>query len=211
MSDEAVAKGAAKAAKKAKKEAEAGAATTPAKELKKKAKAKTPQSSDDVKPGGKKRTREEQEEENGGGGAAAAPASKAAKTAAKGSSKKKAGSDDEAPASPAPLTATTPASELGLDRFELSEQVKSMLRSQGIEALFPIQAMTLGHGLKGVDVVGRARTGCGKTLAFVLPIVERILMEQRTGGSSAGRGAGRLPSVIVLAPTRELAKQVRGA
>ncbi|EFJ43297.1 hypothetical protein VOLCADRAFT_66087 [Volvox carteri f. nagariensis] len=136
------------------------------------------------------------------------PPLKKAKRSAKASA-----SDDTEPQPPAaahqaPITAATPASELGLDRFPLSEQVKSMLRSQNIESLFPIQAMTLEPGLAGVDVVGRARTGCGKTLAFVLPIVERILAEQRKG-VAAGRVAGRLPICIVLAPTRELAKQVQ--
>ena len=47
------------------------------------------------------------------------------------------------------------------------------------------------------------RTGCGKTLAFVLPIIEKL---QASAGTS--RPHGRHVSVIVLAPTRELAKQV---
>lgn len=54
-----------------------------------------------------------------------------------------------------------------------------------------------------------ARTGQGKTLAFVLPIVERLLAQNSDG--IARRQQGRLPRVIVLAPTRELAKQVRCA
>ncbi|GIL48606.1 hypothetical protein Vafri_5082 [Volvox africanus] len=133
---------------------------------------------------------------------------KKAKRAAKDST-----SEDTEPQPPAagglgPITAATPTSELGLDRFPLSEQVKSMLRSQNIESLFPIQAMTLEPGLAGLDVVGRARTGCGKTLAFVLPIIERMLTEQKKGATT-GRVAGRLPVCIVLAPTRELAKQVQ--
>ncbi len=48
------------------------------------------------------------------------------------------------------------------------------------------------------------RTGCGKTLAFVLPIVQRLL----DGNQAARPEKGRSPRVIVLAPTRELAKQV---
>lgn len=51
-----------------------------------------------------------------------------------------------------------------------------------------------------------SRTGQGKTLAFVLPIVERLLADN-TG--TARKQHGRLPRVIVLAPTRELAKQVQ--
>ena len=63
-----------------------------------------------------------------------------------------------------------------------------------------LQAQTLNFLLDGFDLVGRARTGCGKTLAFVLPIVERL-------GRNPNRQHGRAPRVIVLAPTRELAKQ----
>jgi hypothetical protein len=100
----------------------------------------------------------------------------------------------------------SPSNPNALDNFALSEQIKSLLRSKSIEALFAIQAACFDVVLDGKDVVGRARTGCGKTLAFVLPIVQ-VLSE--TAGSSGGRRPfGRPPAVIVLAPTRELAKQV---
>lgn len=101
-------------------------------------------------------------------------------------------SSEEAVAAPSPNA---------LDNFPLSEPLKAALRSKGINELFDIQAACLSKLLEGKDLVGRARTGCGKTLAFVLPIVERL--------SKMPRGRGRAPSVIVLAPTRELAKQVR--
>ena len=106
-------------------------------------------------------------------------------------------------------------------------------RIAGIKALFPIQAETLRPVLGGNDLVGRARTGCGKTLAFTLPIVQSCMSSVPTSGRrAAGRGpmavgeacpwrtavrpdvAGvrltRATSlcVAVLAPTRELAKQV---
>ena len=55
-------------------------------------------------------------------------------------------------------------------------------------------------------MVGRARTGQGKTLAFVLPIIERLARDNPAPGGR--RPHGRCPSVVVLAPTRELAKQV---
>jgi ATP-dependent RNA helicase DDX21 len=97
------------------------------------------------------------------------------------------------------------ANPLALDNFQLSEPVKSLLRAKGIQSLFDIQAQCLPPLLEGKDLVGRARTGCGKTLAFVLPIVERLAQLDGTGKRAFGRG----PSVIVLAPTRELAKQVR--
>ena len=98
------------------------------------------------------------------------------------------------------------ANPLSLDNFALSEPVKSLLRAKQIEALFPIQAQCLPPVLGGKDLVGRARTGCGKTLAFVLPIVE--LLSKDSLGAGGRRAYGRPPSVVVLAPTRELAKQV---
>lgn len=77
----------------------------------------------------------------------------------------------------------------------------------GIESLFVIQAKTLDLVIDGNDVVGRARTGCGKTLAFVLPVVQSLLLGP--DAKSLKRPFGRKPSVLVLAPTRELAKQAR--
>ncbi|KAG9445119.1 hypothetical protein H6P81_016459 [Aristolochia fimbriata] len=92
-----------------------------------------------------------------------------------------------------------------VSNFRISAPLREKLKSKGIEALFPIQAMTFDMILDGYDLVGRARTGQGKTLAFVLPILESI-----TSGRKASRktGYGRSPSVLVLLPTRELATQV---
>eukprot|EP00890_Picochlorum_soloecismus_P003166 jgi/Picsp_1/3850/NSC_01362-R1_protein len=98
---------------------------------------------------------------------------------------------------------TPPADPMSIENFNLSSPTKSLLRAKGIESLFPIQSQCLVPLLEGKDLVGRARTGCGKTLAFVLPIVESL------GKDGQGRRPhGRNPSVVVLAPTRELAKQV---
>ena len=88
-----------------------------------------------------------------------------------------------------------------LDRFPMNVNVKATLRASGIEALFPIQSATFNIILEGKDLIGRARTGQGKTLAFALPVIEML----RADGGGSGR---RDPRVLVLAPTRELAKQV---
>lgn len=89
-----------------------------------------------------------------------------------------------------------------LSSFSLSAPTQQAMVEMGISHLFPIQVRTYSHINKGRDVIGRARTGCGKTLAFVLPLVERIL--------ASGRELlrGRSPVVVCLAPTRELARQV---
>ncbi|GFY84269.1 DEAD box RNA helicase [Actinidia rufa] len=93
-----------------------------------------------------------------------------------------------------------------VSNFRISAPLREMLKSKGIESLFPIQAMTFDTILDGSDLVGRARTGQGKTLAFVLPILESLTC----GPAKAAKktGYGRLPSVLVLLPTRELATQV---
>ncbi|XP_004496646.1 DEAD-box ATP-dependent RNA helicase 7 [Cicer arietinum] len=93
-----------------------------------------------------------------------------------------------------------------VSKFRISEPLREKLKEKGIESLFPIQAMTFDLVLNGSDLVGRARTGQGKTLAFVLPILESVA----NGPAKASRkiGYGRPPSVLVLLPTRELASQV---
>ena len=113
-------------------------------------------------------------------------------------------SEDTVVAAEAAPVPAKPANPLALDNFRLSAPVKSLLRAKGFDTLFDIQAQTLNHLLDGFDLVGRARTGCGKTLAFVLPIIERLSQ----GYDGSRRAFGRGPKVIVLAPTRELAKQV---
>jgi superfamily II DNA/RNA helicase len=83
--------------------------------------------------------------------------------------------------------------------FALNEGIVSGLAARGITTPSPIQAESLPFSLEGRDVLGRARTGTGKTLAFALPIVTRV---------NPSRERNRLPRVIVLSPTRELAKQI---
>eukprot|EP00958_Prasinococcus_capsulatus_P014643 scaffold1541_cov418-Prasinococcus_capsulatus_cf.AAC.1 len=97
-----------------------------------------------------------------------------------------------------------------LENFNISEPVKKALTKKGINSLFPIQISTYKIILEeGADVIGRARTGQGKTLAFVLPVIESLC---RKYGERTSRPAyGRAPGVLVLTPTRELAKQVCAA
>jgi len=79
-----------------------------------------------------------------------------------------------------------------------------VLDTHGITAPFPIQTATLPDALAGRDVLGRGRTGSGKTYAFALPLLARL------SASGTRRQAGR-PRALVLAPTRELATQISAA
>jgi superfamily II DNA/RNA helicase len=78
------------------------------------------------------------------------------------------------------------------------------LAARGITSPFPIQSVTLPDSLTGRDVLGRGRTGSGKTYAFLLPVLARL---------AAGRGRRRpgRPRALILAPTRELASQIDAA
>ncbi len=81
-------------------------------------------------------------------------------------------------------------------------RLADVLASDGKTDAFPIQRDTLPDSLAGRDVLGRGRTGSGKTIAFALPLVARL-----AGASAAARTSGR-PRGLVLAPTRELATQI---
>lgn len=96
------------------------------------------------------------------------------------------------------------ASDVGLEisKLGISEHIVSALAGKGITKLFPIQKAVLEPAMKGCDMIGRARTGTGKTLAFGIPIMDKILRFNEK------HGCGKYPLAMVLAPTRELAKQV---
>jgi len=77
------------------------------------------------------------------------------------------------------------------------------LTAQGITEPFPIQVKTLPDTLAGRDVLGRGRTGSGKTIAFAIPLVARLAEREAAHFRKPGR-----PMALVLAPTRELATQI---
>ena len=70
----------------------------------------------------------------------------------------------------------------------VSEALSADLARVGITEAFPIQEKTLPDSLSGRDVLGRGRTGSGKTIAFVAPIVEHLLRTRPEGGRTVGSG-----------------------
>ena len=91
----------------------------------------------------------------------------------------------------------------------LGGNVVRALAELGAETPFPIQAATAPDVLAGKDVLGRGRTGSGKTIAFGAPLVERLMQLWAESGKSGGkRQLGRAPRALILAPTRELALQI---
>ncbi|UQX02157.1 DEAD/DEAH box helicase [Streptomyces sp. RerS4] len=84
----------------------------------------------------------------------------------------------------------------------LPEGVVRKLAQNGVTAPFPIQAATIPDALAGKDILGRGRTGSGKTLSFGLPTLARL---------AGGHTEKKKPRAIILTPTRELAMQVADA
>ncbi len=80
----------------------------------------------------------------------------------------------------------------------------AVLTDRGITTPTPIQAVTLPDSLAGRDVLGRGRTGSGKTYAFLVPLVARLVASERPARS-------RRPRALVLAPTRELVGQIKAS
>jgi superfamily II DNA/RNA helicase len=96
------------------------------------------------------------------------------------------------------------AGAAGFAALGVPEVLVKALEAQGILEPFPIQAATLPDSLAGRDVLGRGRTGSGKTYAFVLPLLARLTAKP------APRRPGR-PRALILAPTRELATQIEAS
>ncbi|HTA08165.1 MAG TPA: DEAD/DEAH box helicase [Streptosporangiaceae bacterium] len=105
---------------------------------------------------------------------------------------------DDSPAAE-PTAADVDSSVKTFRDFGIAEPICAALEAQGITSAFPIQALTLPVALDGHDLIGQARTGTGKTLAFGIPILERLGEASREPAS---------PRALVVVPTRELAIQV---
>ncbi len=87
---------------------------------------------------------------------------------------------------------------LGLDA-----RLEHALTERGFETTMPIQSAVFPAVLAGIDLVACAQTGTGKTLAFLLPLMQRLL-----GAPGATGASGACTRVLILAPTRELAVQI---
>src|SRR6187549_1576129 len=96
-----------------------------------------------------------------------------------------------------------PLTDIAFSSFDLHPAMLAGLESAGFTRCTPIQALTLPISLTGRDVAGQAQTGTGKTLAFLITLVQRLM----TRPALANRGPAD-PRAMILAPTRELAIQI---
>jgi superfamily II DNA/RNA helicase len=90
----------------------------------------------------------------------------------------------------------------------VTAEISDALEKMGIVTPFPIQQMTLPIALMGTDLIGQARTGTGKTLAFGIPVLQRIVAPHDSDFEELA-SPGK-PQALVITPTRELALQVSG-
>jgi ATP-dependent RNA helicase RhlE len=86
---------------------------------------------------------------------------------------------------------------LNFEQFNLDSRLMQGIRAAGYETATPIQEAAIPAALRGRDIIGTAQTGTGKTAAFVLPILNRLLDGQRG-----------VPRALIVTPTRELAEQI---
>src|SRR6266568_2981713 len=107
-----------------------------------------------------------------------------------------------AEASPMADATATAAVGPALAALGVDEPIREALADHGIISAFPIQALALPIALGGHDIIGQARTGTGKTLAFGIPLLQRL--------PDRAQRRSHAPGALVVVPTRELAIQVAG-
>ena len=86
---------------------------------------------------------------------------------------------------------------MSFQQFSLNTQVLAGVKTVGYTQPTPIQQKAIPVAMAGQDVLGLAQTGTGKTAAFAIPCIERILTNKRKG-----------PRILVIGPTRELVTQI---
>jgi ATP-dependent RNA helicase RhlE len=86
---------------------------------------------------------------------------------------------------------------LNFEQFNLDSRLMQGIKVAGYETATPIQEAAIPAAIRGRDIIGTAQTGTGKTAAFVLPILNKLL--------DGPRGT---PRALIVTPTRELAEQI---
>lgn len=87
---------------------------------------------------------------------------------------------------------------MNFDDLDISDEIKKAVGKMGFRELTPIQKLAIKPALNGTDITAQAQTGSGKTIAFAIPILQKIFVPDRS------------PQAIILCPTREVCMQVAG-
>ncbi|KAG6144176.1 hypothetical protein E4U12_007094 [Claviceps purpurea] len=110
------------------------------------------------------------------------------------------------PATPAEAVEFVDLAERGVHKNLL----EAIINDMNYTSMTPVQSKTINPALKGSDIVAQAKTGTGKTIAFLLPLLQRMITEDPDLASKKASRTARSDDVrgIVLSPTRELAEQI---
>ncbi len=101
---------------------------------------------------------------------------------------------------------------MNFEQFSLDPHLLSAIRAEGYKVPTPIQEQAIPPVLAGRDVLGLAQTGTGKTAAFILPILQRLIKEQRpVPVKRASAAEKRQIRALIVASTREVAEQIHQA
>lgn len=113
------------------------------------------------------------------------------------------------PAAPTPSPAQADPTAARFDelaRFNINRNLlDTVLVNMNMATMTPVQAETLPHTLTGSDVLAQAKTGTGKTIAFLLPAIQKLITDSNRLATPRN---GRSISLLVISPTRELATQI---
>lgn len=118
--------------------------------------------------------------------------------------------EDEASNAPRKITRFE---ELGTQNIVHDNIVRTLTKEMGLETMTEVQQATINEALKGSDIIAQAKTGTGKTLAFLLPVLQNILsVDPQLAQSVNGRRGPRTTAddirALIISPTRELAEQI---
>ncbi|GAB7358691.1 hypothetical protein MBLNU230_g3920t1 [Neophaeotheca triangularis] len=120
------------------------------------------------------------------------------------------GEEAEARTVDAPITKFE---ELGSRGIIHPNIVNTLTKNMGMETMTEVQSATINQALKGNDIIAQAKTGTGKTLAFLLPILQNIIsrdpeLAQRSFSRKGPRTTADDIRALIVSPTRELAEQI---
>lgn len=105
-------------------------------------------------------------------------------------------------------TPKPPKAAIVFKSLPLHTKLQKAIKNLGFQTATPIQSEILPQTLKGVDAIGKAQTGTGKTAAFLITVINDLLNNPLSNSENDERYRGE-PRALVLAPTRELAQQIK--
>src|ERR1700712_1036207 len=100
---------------------------------------------------------------------------------------------------------------MSFETLALNEALTKAVAASGYENATEVQSQSIPSALQGADLMVSASTGSGKTAAFILPALQRILISRGDNTKRREKGVIYGPRILVLCPTRELAMQVAKA